>query len=788
MPRPLRRLWKGHADWLLSAGVAAAALVLFFWPVFARGWVFFHGDIFRFSEPVQEFHRACLRAGQLPIWNSLIGCGYPQLAEGQIQAFYPPAVLLAALLPAPTALSALVLLHLWLAGLFAAALARTLGAGPWGMAAAALIGALNGFMIARIIHPMMLCTAAWVPLALALTIRGLRTRSVGGLAPLALVIGLQALAGSPPVLFYTCLAVVATALTASGQGDQKPSLKQRLVFGIGGPALGLLLAAVQLLPTQELGRESLRVMRSRWNYVTDYSMPPPQYLSLLLPNLFGNEAWGTYIGPVWQFEHSGYVGSVAAALAVVGALVCGRRARPLWLVVLLGLFMSMGRLNPLFHLLQYLPGFSQFRAPARYVVLVCFATAGLAGAALPRKGGPESGPSRAIEGILALCGLAWIAATLAFVLPAAKAYPSASVLIRQIVAAAVGVALAVAAAQLARRHKVRTWLAGCLCMGLLATDLAFFAWQRTPLAPREFYQGTPEVISPIKQRGEWGRVLVWETDVHGPRGFADPKGWAADLKSAFALREALPPNSAQRFGLDSADVFVALALSHYLPAYHAARTCVRDIARTGTRGEGRAFLDLLGIRYLVSAVAFEGSRMRVIHDGRMRVYENETALPFCWAVSRVGALSDPLAAYGYVMRDTFDPRREAIVESPVAAPLSGGGEVRVRSEASWLDLGRVRLRVALPERALVVVSQVYYPAWRATIDGSPAPIEKVDTVLMGVVCEAGEHDILLTYDDLNLSVGWRLSALALACVLGLWVWDWRRRRQPGDPASSAASD
>ena len=63
---------------------------------------------------------------------------------------------------------------------------------------------------------------------------------------------------------------------------------------------------------------------------------------------------------------------------------------------------------------------------------------------------------------------------------------------------------------------------------------------------------------------------------------------------------------------------------------------------------------------------------------------------------------------------------------------------------SYDDLD-VRLRLACPAECLVVLNDLDYPGWRATLDGQLAPILRVDGVVRGVRVGAGEHALAFSY-------------------------------------------
>ncbi len=119
-------------------------------------------------------------------------------------------------------------------------------------------------------------------------------------------------------------------------------------------------------------------------------------------------------------------------------------------------------------------------------------------------------------------------------------------------------------------------------------------------------------------------------------------------------------------------------------------------------------------------------------------------------------------------KEPFDPRREAFVEADrpdalpqLEAPRGDDPEhcTLVREEA-----GELELEVKATARALVVVADVFYPGWRAYVDGRPTKIYRVNRIMRGVVVDPGVHRVLFRYEPHSFRLGMLGTQITLAAV------------------------
>lgn len=99
----------------------------------------------------------------------------------------------------------------------------------------------------------------------------------------------------------------------------------------------------------------------------------------------------------------------------------------------------------------------------------------------------------------------------------------------------------------------------------------------------------------------------------------------------------------------------------------------------------------------------------------------------------------------------------------------------------------VQYQVHVPVRTLLVFNEMYFPGWRARVDGrSVGAMREVAGGLRGLVVEAGRHTIVTRFLPTSFMIGASLTLLSWAMVLGWLVGAWvraRRRAQGMTPAA-----
>jgi len=155
---------------------------------------------------------------------------------------------------------------------------------------------------------------------------------------------------------------------------------------------------------------------------------------------------------------------------------------------------------------------------------------------------------------------------------------------------------------------------------------------------------------------------------------------------------------------------------------------------------------------------------RLVHSGDVKIYENLENLPRAFVVHRARVSEAALEAM-----KTFDPGREVILsQGPVAHLEEGKAQDRVSMVSYQPE--RVKVRAHLGAPGYLVLTDAYYPGWKAFVDGRPAKIEQADYYFRAVYLEEGEHTIEFVYAaPLSFKVGVAISLASLAFVVAGFI-------------------
>lgn len=769
---------------LAMMGILVLAVVVLFWRAVLLQGTFFVQDMMFQNYPFRDFFSQALKGGHLPLWDPAINCGFPLFAEGQAGILYPPNLISAFLLATHVALNYSIVIHLMLAGVGAYGLLRSFGAVPGAALLAGLCYGCGGYLVVRATSPNYLAVCAWLPVLLTFLELAAARREWIWLPLAGGVLGLQLLAGHPQAAVYGLVAAVAFGLYRGLV--VKAGWRFLVATAVGVPALGLGLAAAQVLPTAELVGLTPRGSGLRWEEFASMSLPPERLLSLFLPNAFGNDAYGTYWGGEAGFfiQLCAYGGVIPLLLALVA--VRERRdpaTRFFGALCVIALVLALGRYTGAFEVLYRVPGMSMFRIPARFLLWYAVGLAVLAGLGADRLLRGDAGPRPSgwwLVILPALAGgtMAWTNRELLLSGAAMLTARSGSALARYVgdlrfdlVRLLLLSLVAVVAANRRPAGRAHVGVAAGLALLVFADLWTFEAGFNGVLESRVFVDPPASARAILADAGPDRtvppRVLSLVSERNAPYDWH--RGWALDQRSYRHYPELLRMYTPGLYGL-------AGVLPGWSPLH---------LERHWEFMRGYpALASLAGIEYLVSHEPLHGPGLAEIHRGQVRVYRNESALPRAQVVGAYRVIPDPEERLRYLRGSDFDPRREVVLEAPPGT-VAEGGEGRARV-IRYLD-DEVSVQVEAPAGGLLVLADTEYPGWRAWVDGQAAPILRANHVFRAVPLPAGAREVIFRYAPRSFTVGAWISAVSLLLFL-ICLGSVRGRTVAGSSGPSVVAD
>ncbi|MEE8487851.1 MAG: YfhO family protein [Gemmatimonadota bacterium] len=719
---------------------------------------------------LRQFGVTEIQSGRgFPLWNPYVFGGLPYLAILPGPVFYPTS-LLYLLMPLYRAIGWTFVIHTMLAGVSAYAAARTLKLDRWSSAITGFSFMLTGFVMSMLHegHDGRMFTMVLIPLAFAFLEKGLTSHKLGWFLGMGLVVALQIFTPHVQLMYFSSLALSLYAvirIAGMARADGRTALRVGLYLGVGFMSAAAI-GAVQLLPTFQIldivvrgGGETGYAFASSW------AMPVQELSAVFLPDLIGS--LGTYWGSNPFKHHTEYVGVVPAALALIGLTLVRRDRRVALLAGLaaLCLLFALGSATPV-HRLAYdiLPLIRRLRAPSMMMGPAAFFISLLAGfgwqRVLDARRSGESLPWAWIVGLSTpalVLGLAaaldpnglvhWVHTSWFPVGWPKRPGLEELAILRASGTILVGVWLSVlfVAAGVAKRRLPE--LAIVALIALLVVDLGRVDSRYiSTTTPREAFPSDPVVehlaanlqlgarVFPLPERGGYGQNELMTFGIPVVTGNQNFRlKWADRLYGGLAYTNLLKPS-----------IWPLLDLDYLLTS----APIETPLLAAETRGP-------------------KGTAWRVVDD---RAH--------AWFPRRVEAAPDDATALQRILdRSTVDAFALVRILPETPLPTAGSGTVDLIS----FEPNELVFDVDVTDPGLLFISEIYHPAWKATVDGESVPVYQVDIAFRGVDVPEGRHEVRFSYSTDGFRTGMLISLLGLLVTIsgiGVGLVSWLRHRDP----------
>lgn len=661
-------------------------------------------DAFRHLYPLRVIASDLMKQGQFPLWNPYNAGGTPLLAIIH-PGYLTPFGLVFLVLPATIAWTVYIMLQPLVLGLSTYWYGRMLKLSVRGalFAAAALI--LAGFSVVRLEYGEFLYVLSGLPLLLGIVERIRMNTERPGAVWIPVVTALVIVSGQPHMVIYTLGITGLYIFLRLPVGSA-----MRYMFRI---ALGVGIAAAVLLPGFELFSRAT-INRSTSGYIFDrFLLPVSHLLTVLIPNFFGNQATYNYFGPHDYTETAAYIGMIPVFFAAVAVFLRWKSGTVRFFAALAIIAVLTTLRWPGARWLFSLPiPVLSSDVPSRVFVISTFAVAILSGMGITEWEKLSKGTGYRFLAAMGVVAAGVFGIALYWYLrhsPCPVSIPACRMVsIRNTIVELAGffvfAASAFAAFVFVRRKAMLSWIpfAVVILLGL------YNAGKFLPFSPAERVFPAVPVLTALKAETGTGRYF--------------------GIGSA-----AFRTNLTAYYGLYSLDYFDPLHIRRYaeLVSYVNTGSRTGDIQRSDIQVVSDAspsgdmslrrdrFLDMTGTSALVLSVrdATPSSGAIAWQDANWRIVRRPSALPRAYITTDIRMAPDP----GDELERMFSPDTDIAGTAFVEEPVSGvdiGSPAQGSADVVSYEPNRVSIRVSAPAAAFLVLSDTYYPGWKAVIDGA----------------------------------------------------------------------
>jgi len=747
-------------------------------------------DLLFFMLPIRALYGEALKAGEILQWTPYIYSGFPLLAEGQGGFLYPINLVLCYLLNPFPAMNFFLIIHAIVMGYGTFLFTSKITGSTWNSVPAGAAACICGSLIAgHTRHMNSFAVISLTPLLFLFAETFVRrlahgrgnkreiSRSVPGqdtgepnegngwprftsAALFGCVLGLMLLIGHPQYSFIAgflaglyMLLRIYFMYRGSRSGlvaGLRMIRSDVLIFVIVSILVCVAISYVQIRDTMELASLSQRGEGVTLEFTSMGSLPWEGFLTFIYPYHWGNAGNNTYeihyIYMFWEVFH--YISLAGFILALVGIYTGWKSndyVKVLTILAVVSYLLALGGNLPIYRIFSFIPFVKSFRFPVRWML------------------GTELC-------MLFLSGFGMSAVVRRFVDAGRKVIKKRKQLAEK----------GSAAGNLVKKYP---FVPGLTAAILVVIDIYMVAGKQVATAEPTVWFNKSGFVNEY-EGGKFGRIFTLGNVEYFLGAYDRSGGWEGDLSLYSQGMKLLPPNVSAFYHIPTISGYTQLVPTYIVEMWGDALTGGM-IRKTATLMNDRKTLQLApgftrlcqmwGVNNFLSIFNLPPAYQLRWDSTGIRRYELPAIFPHAWVVKEaVGAPADnPSFTAGMIVDPKFNPKEKAIVNGtvPVLPPDSENGDAEV------IELRNDYVKIRASSAGLVVLSDTWYPRWKASVDGKDAEIYRVNNMMRGVVAPRAGTEIEMYYDDGNVwyFLGLELLVIAATIVFGIVGWVKYRR-------------
>lgn len=757
-----------QTDWFFLSVLSLFWLVIFRELLTGSSWLY--DDFPYVYYPGKNLMAVSLAKGIFPMWNPFAFSGTPFFADPQIGILYPLNYIMKFFVSndslSPLVVQNIIVVHFLIASVICFYLAKEFKLNRIASFVFAMIFTYSSFMIIHMIHMNLIESLIWMPLALFLILRFNNTGKYFYIILAGLAMTVSILGGYPQTFFFNFIFIGCFVLYLCYK-NYKGKTISNIYKLIGSYIVIVIIAAgisyVQLASTSEFSDNSERQSIS-YDFGKQGSVHPLDIFTLFTPKIFGTFNWNDGSGDMqywsvakggghqegaWMFTISTLYLSLLVLFILIPAIryywnnkdaLNGALNFPVMFFLIFGiaaLLFSFGG-NFFVHKLFFniVPFFNKFRNPGHVTFLFTFCFGIIAAFGVDRLTSDTKAFFKYFDKkYLAYCGgfvlLFLLCAYTGFFtsfFPLAKNPEIGSWITKQVNIFLVFSILYIGSFFLFASNKININTFVVLLMLVLAIDLYTFGFDQNngTQSPESLYSKNAAQLSQFRPSSpnDQFRVNMREG---GNMVFQRQQGLIDGIQL-----------------IEGVNVL----------------TLDRKIPPSKSDTNNKQSLDLLNVKYKISVA---GNRMGLI--------ENAGYMPRAKMFYDYKVISDKDAIINYMKTPEFDYNKTVVIEKDPGINIQQADSTTKNNvTVTEYGLNNIKMNVETDRNGILLLSEIYYPAWKAFIDGKETEIIRADYSLRAISIPQSARTVEFVYDSNTFNNGKTISlSIFIASILGLCV-------------------
>ena len=158
-----------------------------------------------------------------------------------------------------------------------------------------------------------------------------------------------------------------------------------------------------------------------------------------------------------------------------------------------------------------------------------------------------------------------------------------------------------------------------------------------------------------------------------------------------------------------------------------------------------------------------------VYDKDLKIFENKKHYPRAFVLYNYEVIDDKTQSLARLKSANFNPETTAILTKEIAlfAPQTSTSKGPHFSTATITNYSsqKVVIKTTLEKPGLLVLTDLFYPGWKAYVNQSEVEILQTDYIFRSIPLDVGTHEIVFTYQPQSFATGLKISIASLLLLL-----------------------